>query len=114
MSEDRTGVALAGHLLYGLAHMIGARVTSWTRTPEQNAASKGSPTSYHLVGGAVDLGRETSKAKLDLLRNLGFTVEWHEKGTATHWHVYGSWKAVALVAGSAAVLAAMIKGVTSK
>lgn len=40
------------YLLFSNAHFI---VTSARRTPEQNTACNGAPTSQHLVGEAIDI-----------------------------------------------------------
>lgn len=103
------GKILAGHLLKALADLLQLRVTSWHRSSSENAAAQGAPKSLHLIGAAVDVGREAAPEKLDLLRKLGFTVEWHTKGTAPHWHIYGDWPAIVLVAGSAGALALLIR-----
>ncbi len=106
---DRTQYVIGGHMLRALADLLHIRVTDWKRTPAQNkATTSASPTSLHLVGGAVDMGIETSQAKRDVLTALGYTVELHEKGTARHYHVYGGWKAVILVGSSTAVLTGML------
>lgn len=40
------------YLLYSNAHFV---VTSARRTPEQNKACNGAPTSQHLIGEAIDI-----------------------------------------------------------
>ena len=112
---EQIGVMIAGYTLRALCELLRIRVTSWTRSETENASiAAASPTSYHLFGGAVDMGRETPESKRKFLELLGYKVEWHEKGTATHWHVYGGWKAVAIVGASSAVIAKTVATVVSE
>ena len=58
------------YLLYSNVHFS---VTSARRTPEQNKACNGSPTSQHLVGEAIDLkpcGSTTYDRLLEYVHNF--------------------------------------------
>jgi len=65
-------------------------ITSSQRSHAHNKAVKGSDTSYHLVGRALDIGGESLKwmlANLDLVKAAGFG---QEAGYENEWHfVYG-------------------------
>jgi hypothetical protein len=111
VQSDHTGQILAGYMLRALCDLLGVRVTSWKRTPAENAAVGGAPASLHLIGAAVDFGIETSEAKRRVLEQFGYTVQRHEKGTAVHWHAFGSWESVAAVGGTGAAAAAIISAV---
>lgn len=80
-----------GRALYLVAKALGVRVTSYKRSAEVNASVGGAPGSAHLIGAAIDCGRETPDWKVALLKSLsvGPTDGWHEKGTAPHYHFTG-------------------------
>jgi len=81
------GLTLSTGLVFLLARMLGARVTSTVRSVLENKAAGGRATSLHLVGGALDLGRETSAGVIALLRPLCSICVFDEAGTAPHWHL---------------------------
>ena len=104
MTAEELGKVIAAHILHSICDVTGIRVTSWKRGEQENASVGGAPRSLHLLGAAIDFGRETPEEKIDRLKALGFTVEYHTKGTAPHYHAYGSWKQVAGAAALGAVL----------
>ena len=65
-------------------------ITSSQRSKAKNIAVGGSPTSYHMVGRALDIGGESLKwmmSNLDLVKAAGFG---QEAGYENDWHfVYG-------------------------
>lgn len=74
-----------GKVLYMIANVLGARVTSGARSIEENTAVGGSPVSAHLKGDAIDIGIESpaiAVAALSLFGKGGV----HQKGTAKHYH----------------------------
>jgi biotin operon repressor len=101
-------------MLKAALEFLGARVTSWKRSTADNTSVGGAPASFHLIGAAIDFGRETPQESIDALRSLGFTVEWHEKGTAPHYHAYGSWKTVALIGTLGAATIAIVHKALAK
>ena len=71
-----------------LVKAVGFRVTSWRRDVETNSRVGGSPTSLHLVGGAVDFGREADVTSFGfkLVETLSEKGGLHKKGSAPHFH----------------------------
>lgn len=68
------------------AQALGATVTSWCRTPEDNAAVGGVPNSLHLVERgcrAVDLAKPLPPTVMLLAQATGLTIL--DRGT--HWHL---------------------------
>lgn len=102
---------ISGLLLYMVARLLGARVTSFFRSPELNASVGGKPNSYHLKAGAIDVGLETSADTLNVFRSLGFRVVVE----SDHVHVQSSEELEARLVGAlsvvflCAVLAQMLK-----
>lgn len=70
-----------GLLLRIVAELVGARVTSWFRTAEHNAAVGGHANSKHLTGEAIDVGREAHEFQRSVLRMFG-----REVVEADHFH----------------------------
>lgn len=99
MLDEVEGRRIGGHILLGVARLLGARVTSFERTKAENDACGGSPTSAHLVGGAVDVGLETGAAVRSVLSFLSCAAtDGLHQGTAPHFHYTGGWSTVAKVA----------------
>lgn len=80
-----------------VARLLGAPVTSGTRTAAQNAAAGGAPNSFHLTGQAIDipltvngkpLTREGIRAALE---PAGIKIKEllgpGDKGHSDHWHI---------------------------
>lgn len=68
-----------------LCKVFGVRVTDFIRSEaEQNEIQAGYP-SGHLKGWFFDVGAETSAAKRAVMA-VFCDVEYHEKGTAPHYH----------------------------
>lgn len=106
------GMQLGGTMLHAVAIALGARVTSFKRSPETNRKVGGSPTSAHLVGGAIDVGIETPEAVRRVLAALSChpTDGLHSAGTAPHYHYTAGWPTVAALVVAAGGTAALIKG----
>lgn len=73
-----------GLVLYVAAITVGARVTSYMRSPERNREVGGHPRSKHLTGGAIDVGAETTPEQRAILRRYAKEVD--ETRTKNHWH----------------------------
>ena len=83
--SDRTVLMmLEGVQLRVVAELIGARVTSWVRGVEDNARVGGHVASYHLIGGAIDVGAETADWQRQVLRRFAREVD--EVASKAHWH----------------------------
>ena len=81
-----------------VVRLFGGRITSWRRDPITNERVGGSPTSKHLHGGAIDVGREFDGIGLKLASFMASNLNpWHDKGSAPHWHFEGGGKAVVVV-----------------
>lgn len=102
-------VVIAAHLGYYWAELLGVRVTSFKRSEAVNAQVSGSPTSWHLIGGAIDYGRETpawKRAALDIFLTSAF----HTKGTAPHYHAVGRpWGVIGLALVLVLVIAKVVR-----
>lgn len=62
--------ALMHFLEYLLCSNVHFAITSARRTPEQNKACNGSPTSQHLVGEAIDIKPHGSTTYDQLLKHI--------------------------------------------
>ena len=71
---NHTLIQFLGYLLFSNAHFS---ITSARRTPEQNEACGGCPTSQHLTGEAIDMkpyGTTTYRQLLDHIHTFSDTV----------------------------------------
>lgn len=73
--------------LLRLAKQYGLSITSGYRTPEQNSATNGSPTSYHMSGLAIDVAPSQGFMRLAKLarRNPGMFREFFYDGLG--WYI---------------------------
>lgn len=83
-----------GGILSQLGYGDVAEYTSGYRDPSRNAAANGSPTSYHLVGDAVDvhLGNLTKEEQETVKANFKpyfSEILYHDAGSGLHLHLGG-------------------------
>lgn len=83
-----------GGILSQLGYGDVAEYTSGYRDPSRNAASNGSPTSYHLAGDAVDvhLGNLTKEEQETVKANFKpyfSEILYHDAGSGLHLHLGG-------------------------